>query len=778
MKTNTYFQRFKIVFFYGARLVAGPALFIYISLILFLSMGLDQAMWDVDFFDGVVISLLVLAPSLILTLLGITLVSLIVSSNKRFSDIAASILGIMTGVVMLGIAYLASTSFELMDFYYTSMPSAVPTLLLAYAAPEMNRRASLDVESPEAPIKFRRVLLQAVLWMAVIACVGSIAWVLTDAGYLDMLTIYVYLGYALSISLPVILLAGLFIHKIPKPAFLTWPIWQKLNHAIHRVFTRIQKGIGSHAVLKIIAFILLVSGILFGITHIMLITPSDRELWRITDYDISRPVVVNDLFIFHGYREDRSVDCHCLYAVNKSTGEMAWSTEELARPYMEEVERLGLGYSDFFSVGTGVASISENRDVLYIILSYPNSDDDARYVLLAVKSNNGEILWEVDGITNYDSFPDSVMKTDQFFVIDENGDLLAINSYDGKEIWRHSINDYDEDETSFRFHNNTVFVSIYSSECLTCCCTFSSDRQQYEQITAFSAETGQALWETERLDSGIMYLIDQTLYMVSDPWENSSEVEKRDDELVTAIDLETGGKRWDLILPDAHELQVNAGGKDSVLFFVRTYEGGSENFHELAKLIAVDEFTGMPAWQFNEDFSRGNLGYLVDDTVIYAGSEDGDTYSLDSATGDVIWQAKGEGFPFHFVVQGNTLLGVYEESYVSAWDADNGDQKWKLDLGVDENPSLYWENIQGISKDTVFIAGNNNHKIYAVDIKTGDELWTWSHFRPTYSGYEIELIDDNILYVNQQPQRNITSLFMPRYFARDDWYFALKTDPE
>ncbi len=783
MKTETYFHQFKSNFFYGARIVVAPTLLINIFFILFLSIGLEHATWDIEFIDGVIISLLIVTPFLLFTFLGIAIISLVISSNKRFSNIAGFTLGALTGTVVVVIGNLISILFELMSFEFTSLPSIATIVLLAYAGTKMNKQANLDTEIKSTGLELRTVLLRTILRMAVIACIGSIAYVLHREGYLDILSIYINLGYALSISLPIVFLTGLligfFIKKIPKPAFLNWSLWQRVSNTIRWATTSIQKRIGIRSILKTVVFALFAYGAFFGITYFLLKIPSDRELWRITDYSVSEPIVVNDLFIFHGYKEDRSIDCYCLYAVNKSTGEIVWSTEKLAKPYMEEVQRLGLGSSDSFSVGTGIEFVSQTHDTIYVSLNYWASDYGSKYVLFAIRSENGEILWKVDGMVDSDSFSDSITKINRILVVNDNGDLLAIDSHTGKEIWRRNVYPiYDEDYTWFAFHNNTVVISTHSSECLKCCCTFKSDEQQYEQIAAYSAETGQPLWESARLDSGRIYTLNKTLYMVSRPWENSSDIEKRDDNLVTAIDFETGKKRWDLIFENAHEFGVAIGAKNETLFFIRTYEGGWENFHELGKLIVVDEFTGKTIWNFNDDFSSGNLGYLINGNSVYVGAENGFVYSLDSTTGKILWQTKTGDFPFYFIFQGNSLISVYEKNYISAFDIKTGSQKWKLNLGIDESWSIFWDEIIKNNNDTIFIAGNNNQRIYAIDINSGNEHWTWSHFHPTKSEYTIGLVDKNVLYVNQQPKRSIFGLFMPDYFARDDWYFAIRTEPK
>ena len=52
---------------------------------------------------------------------------------------------------------------------------------------------------------------------------------------------------------------------------------------------------------------------MLGIFYLKIIEKSERELWRITDYSVLQPVVVNDLFIFSGHKADRSINCDCVY---------------------------------------------------------------------------------------------------------------------------------------------------------------------------------------------------------------------------------------------------------------------------------------------------------------------------------------------------------------------------------------------------------------------------------------------------------------------------------
>ncbi len=191
-------------------------------------------------------------------------------------------------------------------------------------------------------------------------------------------------------------------------------------------------------ILKIVSVMVAIYSVMLAIFYFKITIPSEREIWRITEYSVSVPSVVNDLLIFHGYRKDRSVDCYCLYAVDKSTEEIIWSTEKLAQPYIG----FAPGSSISFSVYTSLESVSETGDFIYVSLDYWDSDYTLEHILFAIRSD----------------------------------DMLAIDSNTGKQLWRRKVYPkYDEDYIWFTYQNNLVLVSTHSSECLKCCCTFISD---------------------------------------------------------------------------------------------------------------------------------------------------------------------------------------------------------------------------------------------------------------------------------------------------------------
>ena len=522
--------------------------------------------------------------------------------------------------------------------------------------------------------------------------------------------------------------------------------------------------------LKTIAFLAVCYGALLGIVYFMLAIPTERELWRISEYRVSNPILVNDLLIFHGYKVDHSVDCYCTYAVDKSTGEIVWSTEELATAYIEEAKGLGVGSADSTSVRAWVETVSPTTDVIYISINYWGSDHTRYNSILALKSSNGELLWKVDGEAVSDSIAGSVAEISRIFVVDNQGDLLAIDSDTGKEIWHQKVHEQHEwGENWFTYKNSAIYISTHSSECLISHCAFALDEQHYQQITAFSAETGELLWESPRLYRGRIYVFDNMMYMVSDPWDNSPEVKQRDDKLVTAIDLGTGSQKWELTFENAHEFYIFADDNKEIYVMFKSYRGGPNNFSKLAKLIVIDELSGNIVWQFNEDFSHGDLGHLKSGDTVYLGTEDGFIYALESSTGSIAWSTESGHFPYEFVVNRDTLIAVYEERFVSALDSTTGEQKWMLDLGIEDGWYYFNDEILKINGNDIYIAGNADEKIYALDLETGSILWSWKHFYPFKSEFQITFIENNLLYVNHQSDfRNLIDL------NEKNWFFALK----
>jgi hypothetical protein len=162
------------------------------------------------------------------------------------------------------------------------------------------------------------------------------------------------------------------------------------------------------------------------------------------------------------------------------------------------------------------------------------------------------VRWKIEGMIDPASFSNSITEINRIFVVNGQGDLLAIDSDMGQEIWRYKTDDEHEKISWFGYYNHQVVVSVISP-CR--CCFFSHPCK--ERIASIGMETGQPIWETPWLESGTIYIFNKTLYMDSRPWENSSDIHKMNDHLLTAIDMATGrndGIRYSKLLVDLAQL--------------------------------------------------------------------------------------------------------------------------------------------------------------------------------------------------------------------------------
>jgi outer membrane protein assembly factor BamB len=514
----------------------------------------------------------------------------------------------------------------------------------------------------------------------------------------------------------------------------------------------IMKKWGAILVLTPVLIAIFLGG-LFGVNSLRVNKVSEREQWRTAEYTVSDLLVVNDMLILHDSRPDSPDECDCLYALNKLTGEILWSNHELAIPYIKEAKRLGIDPM------VNVYIVSHIGDILYANLSYFDKEDNLKYVLFAMRSNDGTVLWQADGVIDYDSFSKSAIETNQIFMGDNEGNLLALDSETGKELWRQKVYDgyyWEEGLGLFAYRNNAILVIDSSSH-----------------MRAFSAERGDVIWESESLckrDLDRNYIFNATLFCTI----SSPNYQLR----ITAIDLETGKQRWSLSLPysDVHEYGLSFSSRNQLFLSIKTYEGGMNDFHTLAKLIVIDEFTGDIEWQFNEDVAHGDLYYLINDDTVFVGTEDGFLYNLDCSNGKIIWQAETEYFPVFFAVQDNSLITFFSERFVAAYDPLSGNRKWILDLGMDHwyimSRYVYSQDSLAIHDNLLLIVGNHEKTIYAVDLESGEILWSWEHFWPAPARLEISLVDDTYLYVEQY---DLWSYW--RKLFGNHWFFALKINP-
>lgn len=163
-------------------------------------------------------------------------------------------------------------------------------------------------------------------------------------------------------------------------------------------------------------------------------------------------------------------------------------------------------------------------------------------------------------------------------------------------------------------------------------------------------------------------------------------------------------------------------------------------------IIAFDEKTGDKVWQIDLriPYSGNAIFFGSDESAllsggpvtggrkVFVGSENGDVYALDEATGEILWQTKVKGevlaaptFESNVVLV-NTVSGV-----LTALDAQNGEELWKVEQDV---PPL---TLRGISAPAAasggVLIGTPSGELTVYILENGQQGWSVNLGEPTGS---------------------------------------------
>lgn len=154
---------------------------------------------------------------------------------------------------------------------------------------------------------------------------------------------------------------------------------------------------------------------------------------------------------------------------------------------------------------------------------------------------------------------------------------------------------------------------------------------------------------------------------------------------------------------------------------------------------AIDRTSGMPLWLYdikadgNQTEFHGNPVATKDRIFIGTdGAEIGHVYAFDPARGDVAWkyahQGKASsGFPSDVLLAGDRVIAVTVDERVVALNAASGAEVWSFSIGTQRrrvgiSPAL--------ANGRVFF-GSSNGAVYAIDARTGTQLWKRQLDAPT-----------------------------------------------
>jgi len=267
--------------------------------------------------------------------------------------------------------------------------------------------------------------------------------------------------------------------------------------------------------------------------------------------------------------------------------------------------------------------------------------------LRLVNASDGEIVWEKPGGKGTPAL------TGEYVFSPFRNGVVAYRRADGTELWKTSLEASEYEDMAMSLRSVSVESGILYAP--------TTDGS----AIAINAETGNVRWRT--------FLDDGRIEAPVGVSENGVYVHTWN--TVFGLDVETGEKQWSInpgsnvggssasVTPDTRSAPtcqdglVYVGGKDGVLYAIRSEDGTVEWSHEIgypifsspsihegvvyfgardSALHALDSKTGEPVWETEVDWIIDSHPTVVDGTV-YVATNDSTLYAVDGASGDVQW---------------------------------------------------------------------------------------------------------------------------------------------
>jgi eukaryotic-like serine/threonine-protein kinase len=132
-------------------------------------------------------------------------------------------------------------------------------------------------------------------------------------------------------------------------------------------------------------------------------------------------------------------------------------------------------------------------------------------------------------------------------------------------------------------------------------------------------------------------------------------------------------------------------------------------------------------WKFDAHGPvRGSPVVIPGAAAVVFGSEDGNLYCLDAATGRERWRAAlGGAVVSTPAVSGDLVVATARERTVAAVDLATGRPRWRFETGKDQPFEWgwdYWLSSPAIADRRVYV-GSGDGRLYALELSTGRELW-------------------------------------------------------
>lgn len=272
----------------------------------------------------------------------------------------------------------------------------------------------------------------------------------------------------------------------------------------------------------------------------------------------------------------------------------------------------------------------------------------------------------------------------------------------------------------------------------------------------FDASTGQQVMELLVDEDWPVEITDELIFLRR----GDSTNEKA---FLTVRDINTNETLWETMVIESYYGKSKPIFREGNLYYLITKSASHTDYRSKSKLLVFDAYNGEVQWEFNQEFAHGQINYYLANGLIFIGTEDGYLYGMDEKTGKELWKIETVGYPQEYILIDNTLLVSAEQNYFYAVDIEQGKQKWMFYQDIYSDSPGTTEPDLLVNNGIVFLS-TEDVKIHAIEINSGEVLWTWEHkydwwfnpfnFRSPFSirskVYHLVGVEQNTLFVTSR----------------------------
>ncbi len=300
------------------------------------------------------------------------------------------------------------------------------------------------------------------------------------------------------------------------------------------------------------------------------------------------------------------------------------------------------------------------------------------------QTKSAEILWQSNIKGDLNEGFNLFYRDEKLFVLSTNGILTAFNHSDGEEIWSKNFNTQIASGIS---GNDSILVFTTNDGYI-----FAVDLK------------GSLVWKTffGKVISSPLVLENKIIV-------------RRDDNNFAGMDIQEGSIDWTYQAPSS-SLTINAHGK--MIYADGVVYSGLPS----AKLIALEAETGLLIWEANVSTPKGvseidrvsdiTSQPIVDNSLIFTVSMNGDIACLDRKTSEILWSrplSSFAGITDHL----DEVLVIHKRDSIYSLDKLTGKSLWR-------NADLIGRSLtSGVVVDDFFIVADYEGFVHTININSG-----------------------------------------------------------